>query len=128
MRTRRSHWILDPLGAYNPFSISDFSLLLPNLNFSVYASSFDVSPTPDKVVVAFPPYFRRLNSLLSNTSLEVLEAYFVTRIALTLANNLPRTSEVWIAVRTLEDALDGIESGTFDRADWCVQKGDNALG
>ena len=108
--------------------MSDFTLLFPNLNFSVYVSFFDVSPTPDKVVVAFPPYFRRLNSLLSNTSLEVLEAYFVTRIALTLADNLPRTSEIWIAVRNLGDALDGIESGTFDRADWCVEKVNNALG
>ena len=74
-------------------------------------------------------YAASLSAILEVTDAEVVEAYLMTRAALTLAPYLGAQSEIWMAHRTLIENLQGIKKGQVpDRSDWCIQVVQDSLG
>ena len=119
----------DPIGTYNPTAFTEFASKLPQLNFPMYFSTFTPRAFPTRVIVTSKTYASSLSSILSDTPREIVEAYLVTRAALSLAPYLGQNTEVWQANRALEETLQGIKKGQVpDRSDWCVQRVENALG
>lgn len=79
--------------------------------------------------MTYPEYIRSLASILNDTDTDVLEAYLVSRAALSLAPRLGMSTESWKATRTLQEVLQGIKPGAIgDRAEYCVNSVDEALG
>ena len=79
--------------------------------------------------MTYPAYTLSLTSILNETESDVLEAYLVTRAALSLAPRLGTSTESWKAVRSLQEVLQGIKPGSIgDRAEYCVNSVDQALG
>ena len=79
--------------------------------------------------MTYPDYTRSLTSILNDTDTDVLEAYLVSRAALSLAPRLGTSTESWKATRALQEFLQGIKPGAIgDRAEYCVNSVDEALG
>lgn len=79
--------------------------------------------------MTYPEYIRSLASILNDTDTDVLEAYLISRAALSLAPRLGMSTESWKATRTLQEVLQGIKPGAIgDRAEYCVNSVDQALG
>jgi endothelin-converting enzyme len=119
----------DPFGTYNPMPISNLTDALPQIQFSDYFSTFTPRAYPERVIVTYPAYMHSLSAILTDTSSDVVEAYLVTRAALTLAPDLGLNTEAWKAVRTLVETLQGIKKGAVsDRSEICIGKVEAALG
>ncbi|TDL24747.1 endothelin-converting enzyme 1 [Rickenella mellea] len=119
----------DPIGTYNPTPFSEFAASLPQLDFPLYLSSFAPRNFPTTVILTSTTYAHSLSAILSSTQSKVVEAYLVTRAALAIAPMLGMKTEVWQAHRALIETLQGIKKGQVpDRADWCVQQVENAMG
>ncbi|KAG8883883.1 hypothetical protein FRB97_005721 [Tulasnella sp. 331] len=119
----------DPFFTYNPLSFDDFSGRLPEIDFSAYLSSFTPRSFPQKVIVSYPPYLKSLSALIKDTNAETMEAYFVSRAALTFANYLSPQTEVWQAKRELDELLKGLKKGAVDpRDEFCLAEVESALG
>lgn len=109
--------------------ISNLTDALPQIQFSDYFSTFTPRAYPERVIVTYPAYMYSLSATLNDTSSDVVEAYLVTRAALTLAPDLGSNTEAWKAVRTLVETLQGIKKGAVsDRSEICVGKVEAALG
>ncbi|KAH8116927.1 endothelin-converting enzyme 1 [Phellopilus nigrolimitatus] len=112
-----------------PFRFAEFASQLPQIDFSMYFSTFTPRNFPDRVILTSTTYATSLSDILSTTSSDVVEAYLVTRAALALAPFLGHDTEVWKADRALGETLQGIKKGQVpDRADWCVQRVEDAMG
>jgi len=119
----------DPIGTYNPIDFAKFAADLPEINFPMYISTFVPRSFPGTVIVTSTTYPASLSTILSETEDEVVEAYLVTRAALSLASFLTTDSDVWKAQRALVESLQGIKKGQVpDRSDWCVQLVENSMG
>ncbi|KAG8919503.1 hypothetical protein FRC02_001598 [Tulasnella sp. 418] len=119
----------DPIGTYNPTPFNNFTEKIPQIHFPAYLSSFAPRNFPHKVIVSYPPYLGSLSDILNSTSAEVLEAYFVSRAGLSLADSLGMTTEVWKASRHLDELLRGLKKGAVeDRQDFCLRRVESALG
>ncbi len=95
----------------------------------MYISTFVPRSFPSTVIVTSTTYAASLSTILSETEDEVVEAYLVTRAALSLASFLTTDSDVWKAQRALVESLQGIKKGQVpDRSDWCVQLVENSMG
>lgn len=58
-----------------------------------------------------------------------MEAYFVTRLAFSLAPYLSTSTDVWKAKRELDELLRGLKKGAMDdREEWCLQRVESTLG
>jgi endothelin-converting enzyme len=119
----------DPIGTYNPAPILNLTAALPQINFKDYFSTFTPRTFPDRVIITYPSYVHSLSDILNETSGDVIEAYLVTRAALSLSSYLGMGTEAWKAQRTLVEALTGIKKGAVgDRAEYCVGQIEQALG
>jgi endothelin-converting enzyme len=119
----------DPVATYNPIPFSEFQEKLPEVEFNNYIATFAPRSFPTTVIVTYPPYMRKLSTILSSASMETIEAYFVVRTALTLAPRLGTGTEAWKVNRQLIEVLSGLKKGAVgDRAEWCVTAVDAALG
>ncbi|KAG8900288.1 hypothetical protein FRB99_006143, partial [Tulasnella sp. 403] len=119
----------NPFYTYNPFTFDNFTKALPEIDFPAYLSSYAPRSFPEKVIVSYPPYLHSLSRLLGETEAEVLEAYMVSRISLSLAGYLGSNTEVWKANRALDELLKGLKKGAVDdRDEWCLQRVESALG
>jgi endothelin-converting enzyme len=119
----------DPQFTYNPLSFLNFSKALPEVDFTAYLSAFAPRSFPDRIIVSYPPYIRGLSRLIADTKPETMFAYFVSRSALSLAENLGSETGVWKAHRSLQEVLRGLKKGAIeDRADFCLRRLENALG
>lgn len=99
------------------------------MDVPTYVSSFAPRNFPNRVIVTYPPYPRKLEHLLETTSSEVVQAYLITRVGLDLAGNLGPGTQPWQIVRELVEVLNGLKKGTVpDRAEWCLSKVEEALG
>ena len=102
---------------------------MTQINFPNYFATFTPRSYPAEVIVTYPEYTRSLTSILNDTDTDVLEAYLVSRAALSLAPRLGTSTESWKATRTLQEVLQGIKPGAIgDRAEYCVNSVDQALG
>lgn len=79
--------------------------------------------------MTYPPYAESLAQILSNTTSEAIEAYLVTRIALTLSPYLGPATEAWKIVRELQERLAGLKKGAVpDRSEHCARQVSSTLG
>src|ERR1700683_2313666 len=109
--------------------ISNLTDALPQIHFSDYFATFTPRAFPERVIVTYPAYPHSLSKILEETSSNVVEAYLITRAALSLAPNLGLNTEAWKAERTLQETLRGIKKGAVgDRSETCVARTEVALG
>lgn len=95
----------------------------------MYFSTFTPRNFPARVILTSTTYASSLSKILDSTAADVVEAYLVTRAALELAPYLGKETPVWAAQRTLVETLQGIPRGQVpDRAEWCAQRVEDALG
>jgi endothelin-converting enzyme len=137
----------DPVGTYNSIAFANFAAIIPQLDIPTYMyvifdlesvnfpystpyrSTFAARAFPGNVIVTYPPYFKSLSSLLSDTTDEVIEAYLISRLSFSLAQYLGPETEIWKANRALVEVLTGIKKGAVsDRAEYCTGVVANALG
>ncbi|KAF8522224.1 Metalloprotease [Hysterangium stoloniferum] len=119
----------DPVGTYNRIAFANFTASIPQLDIPAYMSTFAPRAFPDNVIVTYPPYFKSLSSLLSDTTDEIIEAYLISRLSGSLAQYLGPETEIWKANRELTEALTGIKKGAIgDRASYCTKVVAEALG
>lgn len=119
----------DPFGTYNPISFIEFSESIPQIHFPTYFASFATRHFPGFVIVTSKTYGPDLSSILDETPSDVVEAYLVSRVALSQAATLGHNTEVWQANRALEETLQGIKKGQVpDRSEWCIQNVENSMG
>ncbi|KAI5123330.1 hypothetical protein M0805_001755 [Coniferiporia weirii] len=119
----------DPIATYNPAKFADLAAQLPQIDFPMYFSTFTPRNFPERVILTSTTYASSLAYILDTTGADVIEAYLVTRAALSLAPYLSHDTGVWRVKRTLEETLQGIPKGQVpDRSDWCVQRVEDALG
>ncbi|HEX8299584.1 MAG TPA: M13 family metallopeptidase [Rubricoccaceae bacterium] len=65
----------DPEATYNPMSVSGFEAAYPNLRFGDMLDEMDLDGRIDSVVVAQPPFFSRLDSLMAAVPLQTWNDY-----------------------------------------------------
>ena len=119
----------DPIGTYNPRPLSNLTDSLPQINFTDYFAKLGTRSYPERVIITHPSYPPSLSDILNHTSSDVVEAYLVVRATLKLARYLGQNTEIWKAVRSLEETLKGIKKGAVgDRAEFCVTQVEKALG
>ncbi|KAF5391824.1 hypothetical protein D9757_001795 [Collybiopsis confluens] len=119
----------DPIATYNPVPLSNLTTTLPQINFEEYFATFAPRNFPDRVIVTYPPYVQSLSDILDRTTGDVIEAYLVSRAALSLSSYLGMGTEAWQAQRTLVELLSGIKKGAVgDRAEYCVGQVEQTLG
>ena len=81
------------------------------------------------MILTYPPYGESLSKLLDETDADVIEAYLVTRAALTLSPYLGTSTEAWLAQRSLVEVLSGIKKGVVgDRGEYCIGQVESTLG
>ncbi len=125
----RSELLSNPLYANNPFEFQNLSVAMPFIGLNEYISSFAPRNHPDKIIVTYPAYLKSLSHLLSKTPDHVLSAYFVTRFGLRYGSLLGPRTQVWQAVRTLQETLGGLKKGTpQDRSQYCMRVVDELEG
>lgn len=72
----------DPIKSYNRRSATAVQRLFPSISLANYISAFNRRPAfPDPIIITSPKYFEDLALLIEETEEEVLEAYFVFRVA-----------------------------------------------
>lgn len=109
--------------------MDNITKVLPEINFGDYFATMTPRNFPPTVIVTYPAYLYNLSSILNGTDSDVIEAYLVSRTALTLASNLGTETDGWKAARTLQEKLQGIKKGAVgDRSDTCIHAVENALG
>ena len=119
----------DPYVTYNPVSVSNFTQTLPQFHFSTYLSTFSPRNFPERIIITDIAYAKFLSHTLIETPTDIVEAYLVSRIALSLSPYLGQSTEPWKAVRSLEEELKGIKKGAVgDRAEFCVSKVEATMG
>jgi endothelin-converting enzyme len=121
--------LFDPIGSYNPVPFSNLTAGLQQINFPNYLATFAPRVYPNRVIVTYPPYVTDLSSLLDSTEGEVIEAYLVTRVALSLSPLLGQETSAWKIVRELREVLAGLKKGAVpDRAEYCAKVVSDVMG
>jgi endothelin-converting enzyme len=119
----------DPYATYNPVSVSKFTEVLPQFHFSTYLSTFAPRNFPKLIIVTDDAYAKFLSKILIETPADIVEAYLVSRTALSLSPYLGQSTEPWKAVRSLEEELHGMKKGAVgDRAEFCTSTVEMAMG
>jgi len=118
----------DPMDTYNPVSLAQFSYLLTSLDVSLYFTALSVR-LPDTIIVANTQYIRRVDSLLSRTRDEVLEAYIVWTLLRTFGRGLGPKTSLRQAFDSLDKRAKGIEDDAKEnRVGFCLDEINQALG
>lgn len=119
----------DPIATYNPVPLSNLTDTLPQIHFPTYFSTFTPRTYPDRVILTYPAFAVSLFNILNDTSSDVIEAYLVTRVALSLSPFLGKSTEAWQAQRSLLETLTGVKKGALgDRSEYCISQLENSLG
>lgn len=119
----------DPLATYNPVPVANLTDTITQIHFPTYFSTFTPRNYPDRVILTWPDYMTSLAEILDDTDSDVIEAYLITRAALTLSPYLGTSTEAWQAQRSLFEALSGVKKGAIgDRAETCLTQVEDSLG
>ena len=94
----------------------------------MYISTFVLRHFPRTLNVVSTGYAASLSTILSETEDEVVEAYLVSRTALSLTPYLGSTSEVRKAQQAFEESLKGHVQRLSDRSGWCLQLVEDSMG
>lgn len=113
---------------YNPHSLAQVNDLIPQLSIENIISSLGPQGyLPDKIIVESPTYLTSLSTLLQETSVETLLAYFVWKTVQAYANRIKDDAlkPLW----RFNNQLQGKEpDATEERWRTCVKSMDNDLG
>jgi endothelin-converting enzyme len=102
---------------------------LPSIHFPTYFSTFTPRAFPSRLIASYPGYASALNDIIDSTAYDVIEAYLITQASLDLGSHLGTSTQVWKAVRSLQETLQGLKKGVIgDRGEWCLGKVEEALG
>ncbi|CEP16538.1 hypothetical protein [Parasitella parasitica] len=107
----------DPTKLYNPVKLSEFQAQNPLVDWSTILKSLVPNGNlPDTVINRAPPYFERLNKLLSSGSIkeQTLQEYFVIMFVMAKADSLDSTSRE--ALRKMKSAT--TTGTTAERPRW----------
>jgi endothelin-converting enzyme len=118
----------DPITTYNPSNMTMLSYDLRSIDWPTYFSALTVRP-PKTVIISEPTYVRRLDSLISRTRDEVLEAYFFWTAIRTLGLNLGPSATLRKPADRLDRRSKGVEEDAEeDRSTTCLSSLNEALG
>ncbi|CAD6971729.1 unnamed protein product, partial [Tilletia controversa] len=118
----------DPMGTYNPASLAEFSYMLTSIDVPLYFTGLSVRQ-PDRIIVANTKYVRRVDSLLSRTRDEVLEAYIVWTLLRTYGRGLGPKASLRQPFNRLDKRAKGIEDDAKEnRVGFCLDEINQALG
>ena len=121
--------LFDPIGSYNPMPFANLTANLTQIMFPEYLSTFAPRVFPSRVIVTYPPYVSSLSQILKSTDSEVVEAYLVARVALSLSSLLGQDTDAWKIVRELKEVLGGLKKGAVpDRAEYCAKQVSDTMG
>jgi endothelin-converting enzyme len=121
--------LFDPIGSYNPMPFSNLTAGLPEFNFPNYLATFAPRAFPTRVIVTYPPYVSSLSHILESAESEVVEAYLIARIALSVSPLLGQETDAWKVVRELNEILGGLKKGAVpDRAEYCAKQVSDTMG
>lgn len=110
-------------------SFSNLTDGLPEFNFPNYLAAFAPRAFPTRVIVTYPPYVSSLSHILQTAESEVVEAYLIARVALSLSPLLGQETDAWKAVRELKEVLGGLKKGAIpDRAEYCAKQVSDTMG
>lgn len=102
---------------------------LTQIKFPEYLATFAPRVFPSSVVVTYPPYVSSLSQILKSADSEVVEAYLIVRVALSLSPLLGQETEAWKVVRELKEILGGLKKGAVpDRAEYCAKQVSDTMG
>lgn len=119
----------DPFATYNPVPVSNITDTVTQIHFPTYLSTFTPRNYPDRIILTYPQYAVSLADILDETPSKIIEAYLVTRAALSLSPFLGVDTDAWQAQRSLLEALTGIKKGAVgDRGEYCIGRTEDALG
>jgi predicted metalloendopeptidase len=115
----------NPDNTYHPMTMADLPKLTPDFNWNVYFTD-DGAPAFEKVNVGNPDFFKGLEPLIANTSLDDIKIYLIWHVIHEMANELPQAYvdenfDFW--GRTLSG-----QKELAPRWKRCVRSDDRALG
>lgn len=118
----------DPVGTYNPTTVTALTYQFPSIDWPTYLSAL-THKIPKSIIVQSPHYIQRLDALVSRTKTEVLSAYFAWTAIRTFGLQLGPN----VALRRPVDALDRRAKGVDpdakeDRDTVCFAATNEALG
>jgi len=132
MKSRRKHPLLrlhlrSLMSSYNPVPVSNLTATFPYVSFETIIPHLTGKSLPKKVLLTSPPYLEAVNTLVSKTPKDILQAYFLW---VTIRRYITHTS---LATRKpYEDfrkVLAGIDPAVKqDRWKTCVREMDGMLG
>lgn len=71
----------DPEGTYNKFNATALATLFPSISLGDYFAGYSPRSYPDPVIVTSPAYIEEVVEILANEEDDVIESYFVFRMA-----------------------------------------------
>jgi endothelin-converting enzyme len=110
-----------------PFS--NLTADLPEFNFPNYLAAFAPRAFPTRVIVTYPPYVASLSHILDSAKSEVVEAYLIARVALSVSPLLGQETDAWKVIREFKEVLYGLKKGAVpDRAEYCAKQVSDTMG
>lgn len=113
---------------YNPRSLNEVRGLLPQLSVSFVIERLAPSGySPEKLIVGSPSYLKRLSSVLQETSVETLQAYFVWKTVQTYGYRIE--DDVLKPLKRFNNELQGKDpESSEERWRTCIKFTDGGLG
>jgi predicted metalloendopeptidase len=126
--TPDSEEITDPVASYNPVNSTTLAYVFSSINWPTYFSALTVR-TPENIIVTSPKFLTALDSLISRTRSNVLEAYFVWTALRQLGTALGPNVKLRGPAERLERYSKGVEpDAKEDRETTCLGDLNAALG
>ncbi len=115
----------NPENRNHPMTVKDLPTLTPNLQWTTYLAD-EQTPAFTKINVGNPEFFKKLTTMLNETSIDDLKTYLTWRLLLGDANDLP-TAFVNEHFSFFGKVLNG-QKELAPRWKRCVRSADQALG
>lgn len=120
--------LADPLGSYNPVSLASLSYSLTAVDWAHYIKVLE-APQPKSFILPAPKFVPALDSLISRTRDDVVEAYFAWTALRTLGLALGPSVPLRRSVDALDRHIKGVDADApVDRTTLCLGNLNAALG
>ncbi|RKP12092.1 hypothetical protein BJ684DRAFT_11994, partial [Piptocephalis cylindrospora] len=123
-----SSWIADPVKSYNMYSLGNISTLITAMDVSQVLSSMIALGNDTRIQLSSPAYMQGLHRLLTGTSAETVQWYFLWKVAIFAAPHL--SSDISSLYQDIQGLVTGI-TGLVDpsqRWEMCVDYVEQAAG
>jgi len=113
---------------YNPLTLDETEALLPQLSIQYLISNLASSGyNPDKLIVGSPSYLKTVSRVLQDTSVEILQAYFVWKTVQTYAYKIE--ADALKPLVRFNNELQGKDpDASEERWRTCIKVADTGLG